>query len=101
MIKLELEVDDLDYDVLIEKYLPQLAEGLRKTNNPVGMLLSGGMPASLAKKILAGLPPEKKDALAASLLNANRGQIIRFVEETAEKQEIHLSVKKLEASAQR
>ena len=101
MIKLELEVDDLDYDVLIEKYLPQLAENLRKTNNPVGMLLSNGMPASLAKKILTGLPPEKKDALAAGLLNANRGQIIRFVEETAEKQELHLSVKKLEASAER
>jgi len=101
MIKLELEMDDLDYDVLIEKYLPQLAESLRKANNPVGMLLSNGMPVSLAKKILAGLPQEKKDALAVSLLNANRGQIIRFVEETAEKQEIHLSVKKLEASAQR
>ena len=101
MIKLELAIDDVDYDVLIEKYLPQLAESLRKTNNPVGMLLSNGMPASLAAKILAGLPSEKRDALAASLLNANRGQIIRFVEETAEKQEIHLSVKKLEASAQR
>lgn len=101
MIKLELEVDDVDYDALIENYLPQLSESLRKTNNPVGMLLSNGMPASLAKKILGGLSPEKKDALAASLLNANRGKITRFVEDSAAKQNVRLTVKKVEASSER
>ena len=53
MIKVELTVDELDYGSLVEQFLPELAEKLRASGNPVGMLLSNGMPAAMAKGIVA------------------------------------------------
>ena len=48
MIKLEIDIDDLNYDDLMEQYLPVMAEKLRASGNPVAMLISNGMPAAMA-----------------------------------------------------
>ena len=76
LIKLEIDIDDLNYDDLMEQYLPVMAEKLRASGNPVAMLISNGMPAAMAKKIVAGLSQDKKDALAADLLNAYSQKLI-------------------------
>ncbi len=60
MIKVELELSDIDYGSMIEQLLPVITEKLRQSNNPVAMLLSNGMPASMAKMILKKLPPAKR-----------------------------------------
>ena len=65
MIHLELTVDDLDYDMLIDRFLPVIAEKLQQNNNPIAMLISNGMPASMAKSIVKQLPQDKKDQFAA------------------------------------
>ena len=40
MIRLSIELDDVDFDRLIEQYLPVIGDQLRASGNPVGMLLS-------------------------------------------------------------
>ena len=92
MIRIEMTIDELDYDSLLDQYLPVIAEKLRETGNPVGMLLSNGMPASMAKSIVAGLPQSTKDKLAADLLNANARQLCRSVEEAAAGKGVHVRV---------
>ena len=72
MITLQVQLDDLDYDMLVERFLPALTEQLRASGNPVGMLLSNGMSAELAKRIVKGLSREQKDRLAADLINGNQ-----------------------------
>lgn len=83
MIKIELELRDIDYGSLIEQLLPVITEKLRQSNNSVAMLLSNGMPASMAKMILKKLPPDKKDQLAADLVNANKDQLVKLLTDLA------------------
>lgn len=92
MIRIEMTIDELDYDSLLDQYLPAIAEKLRETGNPVGMLLSNGMPASMAKGIVAGLPQNTKDKLAADLLNANGARLGRKVEELAAEKGVRVRV---------
>ncbi len=99
MIKVELTVDELDYGSLVEQFLPELAEKLRASGNPVGMLLSNGMPAAMAKGIVAGLPQTAKDKLAADLINGNAAQIRQKAEQAAAEKGIRLRVESVRAEA--
>ena len=63
----------------------------------VGMLLSNGMPASMAKGIVAGLPQSAKDRLAADLLNANGEKVCQKMEELAAGKGVHVCVSAVHA----
>ena len=67
MVKLELELTDIDYDCLIREYLPKVREKLQQGGSPLSMLLSGGMVETL----LLRSPDSVKDKLAAELINLN------------------------------
>ncbi len=83
MIRLTIELEDVDFDVLIEHYLPVIGEHLRSSGNPLGTLLSNSASASVAKGMLRALSPEKKERLAADLINGNRQRFISSLEELA------------------
>ena len=97
MIRIETTIDELDYDSLFDRYLPAIAEKLRETGNPVGMLLSNGMPASMAKGIVAGLSQSARDKLAADLLNANGARLGQKIEELAAGKGVHVRVSAVRA----
>lgn len=97
MIKIEIELSDLDYNSLIDQYLPLMIEKLQQTDNPVALLISNGMPASMAKMILKTLPQEKKDKLAADLINIYKDKISRTIEETADRQNIQVKIGDIQA----
>ncbi len=67
MIRLELTIEQVDYGALIERFLPIL----RGSGHPLG-----AMPAEMVKRWAAALPPERKEQLAAELLNANREALL-------------------------
>ena len=98
MIALQIELSDLDLDALIDRYLPSLQEQLRASGNPVGMLLSNGMPTEMAKRVLHSLSQEAKEQLCADLINGNRGRIARKLEEQAAQNGFHLTVNSLSAA---
>ncbi|SHI16446.1 hypothetical protein SAMN02745823_02931 [Sporobacter termitidis DSM 10068] len=100
MIKIEIELKDIDYDSLIEQFLPVMTERLRQSDNPVAMLLSNGMPASMAKMILKKLPPATKDQLTADLINTNKDQVVQLLKEAAQSQNIRLEISDLSAKTE-
>jgi hypothetical protein len=79
MIKLEVDVRDIDYDGLIDRFLPMVLEKLRQSENTASKLVAGGLPASVAKAILKNLPRATKEQLAAELLNSNREAVIQYL----------------------
>lgn len=97
MIKLEIDIRDIDYDSLLEQYLPALTEQLRRSGNPVAMLLSNGMPASMARMVLKKLPPATKEQLTADLINSNREQLEKLLKDMAGSQKIRLEIAGLKA----
>ena len=100
MIRLELTLTDVDFDTLIELYLPQLAEKLRASGNPVGMLLSNGMSPAMAKTVLRTLSQEKKEQLCADLINGNSARIAELFESAAAQKGIRFHVAGASAKAE-
>lgn len=47
MIKLEMELSDIDYEVLVKEILPKVADRLKQNGSPLAPLLSGGMAANV------------------------------------------------------
>lgn len=100
MIKVEIELEDIDYDSLIEQFLPLMIEKLRQSNNPVAMLISNGMPASMAKMIIKKLPKATKDQLTADLINANKDKISEFLKENAAQNKVSITFGDINAKAE-
>ena len=71
MIHVDITLEEIDFDRLIDQYLPLMIEKLRNSDHSVPRMLSGGMPADLAKAILHKLPRDKKERIAAELINSN------------------------------
>lgn len=97
MIKVVIEIDDIDYNALIDRYLPLMTEKLRQTNNPIAMLLSNGMPAAMAKNIVKGLPREKKERLTAELFNAYSSVLAGQLEELGRQNDVRFTVRSMRA----
>lgn len=96
MIKIEIEVTDVDYDGLIDRYLPQVLDQLRQTAGPLGSLLSGG-GEGLARTVLRKASPSTRDRLAAELINANAGRLSGELEALASRQGVSIRIAGLRA----
>ena len=66
MIKLEMELSDIDYEVLVKEVLPKVADRLKQSGSPLAPLLSGGMAANVLLRASDGV----RDRMAAEILNA-------------------------------
>ena len=97
MIRLSIELDDVDFDRLIEQYLPVIGDQLRASGNSVGMLLSNGMSAGMAKGMLRTLSQDKKEQLAADLINGNAAKLTASIEKMAAEKGFQAKVRALEA----
>ena len=96
MIRLELELTDLDFDALVELYLPQLSEKFKREGNPLGTLMNPAM----VKTMLRPLSQKKKEQLAAELINGNSEGIIRMFEDSAAKRGIKFKITGAKAAAE-
>ena len=92
MIKVELELKDIDYDSLIDQFLPVMIEKLRQSDNAASRLISSGMPASMAKMILKKLPLATKEQLTSELINSNKDTIIQFIQDTARHNNFRMNI---------
>ena len=66
MIKLEMELSDIDYEVLVKEILPKVADRLKQNGSPLAPLISGGMAAN----VLLHASDSVRDRMAAEILNA-------------------------------
>lgn len=94
MVKLELELSDIDYDQLLNTFLPKMQEKLGP-NSALSSLLGGGLAGSLMS--MAG--NSTKDKLAAQVINMNSETLSRKMEEMAAKNGIPGKVRNLKATA--
>lgn len=99
MLKLEIEISELDYLALIQTALPLMQEHLRNSGNPLGMLLSNGMPASMAQRLLANVPQEQIDALVADMINGNSSKMTSKLEQEASKNGVAIKIASLRATS--
>ena len=83
MVKLEIELSDIDYDQLLNTFLPKMQEKLG--------------PNSALSSLLAG--SSTKDKLAAQVINMNSETLSRKMEEMAAKNGIPGKVRNLKATA--
>lgn len=97
MIRLTIELEDMDFDALIDRYLPVIGEQLRSSGNPLGALLSGGASASVAKGLLRALSRAQQEQLAAELINSNRARLTASLEQLAADQGFQARVTSLQA----
>ena len=95
-MRLVLELDDINYDALIDQFLPLISERLRQSDSHTAALL-GGLPTGAAAKLLRGLPAGKKEKLTAELVNANTAELSKAAEEFGAEQGLHFTVRSLHA----
>lgn len=95
MVKLELELTDIDYETLIREYLPKVKDLLEQKGSPLASMATGGMAASL----LLRSPDSMKDKLAAELINSSAPRLSDELERMAEKHGIHGNIRNLHATA--
>ena len=95
MVKLELELTDIDYDSFVQEYLPKIQEKLQQSGNPLGTMLSGGFAGGM----LSLMSDSMKDKLAAELINANAARLEEQMQSLAERNGIPGKVRGLRATA--
>ena len=94
MLKLELLIDELDYESVFDAFGSVITEKLRESGNPAGML-----PPALVKGFISNLPKKKRDEMAANLINANRGMLQNGIESLAASKGVKLMVVGAKAEA--
>ena len=95
MVKLELELTDIDYDALLRDYLPKIKDKLEQSGSPLAGMLTGGM----ASTMLQLAPASMKDRLAAEMLNMNAAKLEQQLTEMAARNGINGKVRNLKATA--
>ena len=95
MIKLEMELSDIDYEVLVKEILPKVADRLKQNGSPLAPLLSGGMAAN----VLLRASDSVRDRMAAEILNAAAPRLTGTLEKLAADNGIPCKVQGLRATA--
>lgn len=95
MIKLEMELSDIDYEVLVKEILPKVGDRLAQNGSPLASLVSGGM----ASGILLRASDSVRDRMAAEILNAAAPRLTGELERLAAQNGIPCKVSRLRASA--
>ena len=95
MVKIEMELTDIDYDYLIREYLPRVSEKLKESGSP----LAGLMGSGLASTLLMGASNTFKEKMTAELINLGSARLAQKIEEVAAQNGIPGKVRSLRASA--
>lgn len=98
MIRLELELGTLDYEALAQQLLPLAGEHMEAQT--LGRLLGSGASSAMARAALGVLPQEKKDRMAAKLINDHADQLAAAIESAAAKNGVTCRVRALRADAE-
>ncbi len=95
MVKLELELTDIDYDSFVQEYLPKIQEKLQQNGNPLAGMLSGGFAGGM----IGLMPDSMKDKIAAEIINANAERLSEEMEKVAARNGVPGKIRNLRASA--
>ena len=94
-MKIEVELEKVDYDNLIDVLMPVLAENAEKKKLPFGGLLGKKNTKKAAKKVASLIPDDKKEAYVVKTLNKNSRKIVHLIEDAAGKNGVKVRVKRV------
>ena len=97
MIKLEIEIDDIDYAALAKELTPMAGDALRSNGNPLAALLQSGAVGPVARAVLDRTPKSAKDKLAAELIDSNSWKLISALEQASARKGIRLRIGRIHA----
>lgn len=99
MLRLEVIVDDIDYNGLVKNTVPKLLENMAQSNDSMGalakLLLEKNLPVKMLTAALDTLTQEEKDELVVSIFNIYKGDIKEALYRVLEQQNISLDIEKL------
>ena len=83
-MKITLNINNIDYESIIDQSIPLLKEKAKADNNILLKTISGilSMPGDIPKKMLNALPQETNDELVVYLINSNKGKIAELLQNT-------------------
>ena len=96
MLKLQLTLDKIDYDKLIDLLLPALMYKLAESDDPKLRILSA-LPMKIAKTTLISLPDERKEEIAALLLERYKDRLADSLRVYAERQGLYFELRDVKA----
>lgn len=75
MIKLELTLDNIDYNALIDVLLPTMMDKLAVSDDPK-LRMVAKFPPAMASAALKSLPEEKKEEITVVLLDKYKWKLV-------------------------
>ncbi len=98
-MKIEIELDDIDYGSLAAVLLPKVGSKLKESGNPViSMLAARAGDSTFVRNTVNALPQDMKDKLVVSLLNKNEERMRESVMKFAQGRGMHFRIKSVKAS---
>ncbi|MBR3995591.1 MAG: hypothetical protein IKI97_09970 [Clostridia bacterium] len=97
-MKITLNINNIDYESIIDQSIPLLKEKAPADNNILLKTISGilSMPGDIPKKMLNALPQETKDELVVYLINSNKDKIAELLQNTLANKGIELRIDDIE-----
>lgn len=97
-MKITLNINNIDYESIIDKSVPLLKEKEQADNNILLKTISGilSMPGDIPKKMLNALPQETKDELVVYLINSNKVKIAELLQNILANKGIELRIDDIE-----
>lgn len=99
-MKIALNINNIDYDSIIEQSIPLLKEKAKADNNVLLKTISGilSLPGDIPRKMLNALPQETKDELVVYLINSNKDKIAELLQNTLADKGFALQIDDIEIS---
>jgi hypothetical protein len=101
MLKLEMVLEEINYNELILSLLPRMLSNLSEKDDKSGRLgkvLSdmGNLPGNMITAALDALPQEEKNNLVVKILDIYKEEITQLVKNTMEKNHISVDLSELQ-----
>ena len=95
MMKITLEINDLDYGSVVAALLPTVHEKLEKDDGSVGTKILSKLTSlspSIAQKMVNLLPRETQNEIAVLLINKNKDKILEMASSLAREKGISVRI---------
>lgn len=97
MIKLDVVLDEIDYNEVIDFIVPMLLSNLSKKDNKLGRLFAivsdvDEITSDMLKAALNTPPQQKKNELIVSILTTYNEDIMKQINKVMDKNDIYVSI---------
>lgn len=97
MIKLEIMIDEVEYDAILKRFWPVISEKMKDSSHPAAKMIGSGLPPAMVQGFVAALPQSKKDKFAADFINSHEKDVVDKLEDLAKNAGIGVDIASIRA----